>query len=62
MTRVTVDEARALWKEASDEELKRLAQAVRARWHSGERRARTAWGRGFGRLIELSRWGFLWIR
>ena len=37
MTRVTVDEARALWKEASDEELKRLAQAVRARWHEPER-------------------------
>jgi cyclic dehypoxanthinyl futalosine synthase len=37
VTRVTVDEARALWNEASDEELKRLAQAVRARWHEPER-------------------------
>ncbi len=37
MTRVTVDEARALWNDASDEELKRLAQAVRARWHEPER-------------------------
>jgi cyclic dehypoxanthinyl futalosine synthase len=37
VTRVTVDEARTLWNEASDEELKRLAQAVRARWHEPER-------------------------
>jgi len=37
VTRVTVDEARALWNDASDEELKRLAQAVRARWHEPER-------------------------
>ncbi len=31
--RITVDEARTLWNEASDEELKRLAQEVRVRWH-----------------------------
>jgi len=33
MTRISVDEARTLWREASDEELKRLAQEVRARYH-----------------------------
>ncbi len=33
MSRISVDEARTLWHEASDEELKRLAQAVRARYH-----------------------------
>jgi cyclic dehypoxanthinyl futalosine synthase len=33
VTRVTVEEAAALWREASDEELRRRAQAVRARWH-----------------------------
>ena len=37
MTRVTVDEARALWNEASDDELKELAQDVRARWHEPKR-------------------------
>ena len=37
MTRIGVDEARALWEEASDEELKRLAQGVRARWHQPDR-------------------------
>ncbi len=31
--RIGVDEARALWNEASDDELKRLAQDVRGRWH-----------------------------
>ena len=31
--RITVDEARTLWLEASDDELKELAQHVRARWH-----------------------------
>lgn len=31
--RITVDEARMLWTEASDEELRRLAGAVRARYH-----------------------------
>jgi cyclic dehypoxanthinyl futalosine synthase len=31
--RVTVDEARTLWNEASDDELKQLAQGVRNRWH-----------------------------
>ena len=33
MNRISVDEARTLWHEASDEELRRLAQDVRARWH-----------------------------
>jgi cyclic dehypoxanthinyl futalosine synthase len=33
VTRISVDEARTLWQEASDEELKRLAQEVRARYH-----------------------------
>ena len=33
MTRLTVDEAAELWKHASDDELKQLAQGVRARWH-----------------------------
>jgi cyclic dehypoxanthinyl futalosine synthase len=35
--RIGVDEARTLWNEASDEELKRLAQGVRARWHQPDR-------------------------
>ena len=33
MSRVTVDEARELWLHASDDELKRLAQQARGRWH-----------------------------
>jgi cyclic dehypoxanthinyl futalosine synthase len=33
VSRISVDEARALWEEASDEELKRLAGDVRARYH-----------------------------
>jgi len=33
MTRVTVDDARTLWLEASDDELKRLANDARARFH-----------------------------
>src|SRR4029077_6482098 len=33
MSRVTLDEARRLWLEASDEELIERAQQVRARWH-----------------------------
>jgi cyclic dehypoxanthinyl futalosine synthase len=37
MSRISVDEARALWQEASDEELKRLAQEVRARYHEPNR-------------------------
>jgi cyclic dehypoxanthinyl futalosine synthase len=37
VNRLSVDEARALWQEASDEELKSLAQAVRARWHEPDR-------------------------
>jgi cyclic dehypoxanthinyl futalosine synthase len=35
--RIGIDEARTLWNEASDEELKRLAQGVRARWHQPDR-------------------------
>jgi cyclic dehypoxanthinyl futalosine synthase len=35
--RIGVDEARALWDDGSDEELKRLAQDVRARWHEPDR-------------------------
>ena len=31
--RINVDEARKLWNEASDDELKQLAQSVRNRWH-----------------------------
>src|SRR5213595_390958 len=37
MSRIGVDEARALWNEASDDELKELAQEVRARWHEPDR-------------------------
>ena len=33
MTRITVDEAARLWNEASDDELRELALAARARWH-----------------------------
>ncbi len=33
MSRITVDEAARLWHEASDEELRELAGAARARWH-----------------------------
>jgi cyclic dehypoxanthinyl futalosine synthase len=33
VNRVSVDEARALWQEAPDEELQQLAQEVRARYH-----------------------------
>jgi cyclic dehypoxanthinyl futalosine synthase len=33
MSRISIDEARTLWREASDEELKRLAGEVRARYH-----------------------------
>src|SRR6266498_3186895 len=35
--RITVDEARTLWHDASDEELKRLAGEVRARYHDPDR-------------------------
>ncbi|HVC88102.1 MAG TPA: radical SAM protein [Gaiellaceae bacterium] len=35
--RIDVDEARRLWLEASDDELKELAQGVRARWHQPDR-------------------------
>ena len=37
MKRITADEARELWYSASDEELKRLAGEVRARWHEPDR-------------------------
>ena len=37
MTRISVEEAAALWHEASDEELRRRAQEVRARWHEPDR-------------------------
>jgi cyclic dehypoxanthinyl futalosine synthase len=33
VSRISVDEAARLWREASDAELKELAQARRARWH-----------------------------
>jgi cyclic dehypoxanthinyl futalosine synthase len=37
VSRISVEEAAALWHEAPDEELKRLAQGVRARWHEPDR-------------------------
>jgi cyclic dehypoxanthinyl futalosine synthase len=37
MSRITVGEAAALWREAPDDELKELAQGVRARWHEPDR-------------------------
>jgi cyclic dehypoxanthinyl futalosine synthase len=37
VTRVSVEDARELWLHASDEELKRLAQDVRAQWHEPDR-------------------------
>jgi cyclic dehypoxanthinyl futalosine synthase len=36
VSRVTVDEARELWLRGDDEELRRRAQEVRARWHRPE--------------------------
>ena len=36
-SRISVDEARELWLKASDDELKRLASDVRARWHEPNR-------------------------
>jgi cyclic dehypoxanthinyl futalosine synthase len=33
LTRVSIEEAAALWRDASDDELKELAQRARARWH-----------------------------
>jgi cyclic dehypoxanthinyl futalosine synthase len=36
-SRVSVDEARVLWTDASDEELQRLAGSVRARYHEPDR-------------------------
>jgi cyclic dehypoxanthinyl futalosine synthase len=35
--RISVDEARTLWLEASDDELKQLARSVRNRWHEPDR-------------------------
>jgi cyclic dehypoxanthinyl futalosine synthase len=35
--RIGLEEAKGLWVDASDEELKRLAQGVRARWHQPDR-------------------------
>ena len=37
MTRIDLDEARRLWLDASDEELKELAGSARARWHEPHR-------------------------
>jgi cyclic dehypoxanthinyl futalosine synthase len=37
MCRISVDEARELWENGSDEELKRLAAEVRARYHEPKR-------------------------
>src|SRR5262245_39763813 len=37
MTRISVDEARSLWLEASDDELKARARAVRDRFHEPDR-------------------------
>jgi cyclic dehypoxanthinyl futalosine synthase len=37
VSRISVDEARTLWLEASDDELKRLAQEVRGRYHEPSR-------------------------
>jgi cyclic dehypoxanthinyl futalosine synthase len=37
VSRISVDEARTLWNEASDEELQRLAGEVRARYHEPNR-------------------------
>jgi cyclic dehypoxanthinyl futalosine synthase len=37
MSRISVDEARALWLEAPDDELKERAQAVRSRFHAPDR-------------------------
>jgi cyclic dehypoxanthinyl futalosine synthase len=37
VNRISVEEARTLWLEASDEELKRLAQEVRGRYHEPNR-------------------------
>ena len=37
MSRISVDEAARLWHDAGDDELRALAQAVRARWHEPDR-------------------------
>jgi cyclic dehypoxanthinyl futalosine synthase len=37
MSRISVEDAAALWHEASDDELKSLAQDVRAQWHEPDR-------------------------
>jgi cyclic dehypoxanthinyl futalosine synthase len=36
-SRISVDEAARLWREAGDEELRELAQTTRARWHEPDR-------------------------
>ena len=37
MSRISIDEARELWLNADDEELRSLAQAARARFHEPDR-------------------------
>jgi len=37
MSRISVEDAAALWNDASDDELRSLAQDVRARWHEPDR-------------------------
>ena len=37
MSRISIDEAARLWNEASDEELRTLAGAARAKWHEPDR-------------------------
>jgi cyclic dehypoxanthinyl futalosine synthase len=37
VSRISVEEARALWQEAGDDELRELARAARARWHEPDR-------------------------
>ena len=37
VTRITADEAARLWHDASDDELKELAQRTRARWHEPDK-------------------------
>src|SRR3712207_3886635 len=37
MKRISVEEAAQLWREATDDELRALAQQARARWHEPDR-------------------------
>ena len=37
MTRISVEDAATLWREAGDDELRELAQRTRARWHEPDR-------------------------